>query len=83
MECIRTGNDLIMPGSQKSVDEITAAAEDGSLDLDALRLCACRVLKIIGDSQAYEGSRPYAEQFGVLDWAVEVENKAGQLKAEL
>ena len=73
VECIRTGNDLIMPGSQKSVDEITAAAEDGSLDLDALRLCACRVLKIIGDSQAYEGSRPYAEQFGVLDWAVEVE----------
>ena len=41
--------------------------------MSALRLCACRVLKIIGDSQAYEGSRPYAEQFGVLDWAVEVE----------
>lgn len=58
--CIKAGNDLIMPGSQKDVDEIIRAvgAEEGeaeeTLSLGELQACARRILQIIGSSHVYE-----------------------------
>ena len=48
--CIRAGNDLIMPGSQKDVDDIINGVEhpeDNLLTLNELRSCAKRILKTI------------------------------------
>lgn len=51
--CIKAGNDLIMPGSQKDVDEIIKAVkeeksgEQYSLTMAELQLCAKRVLQTI------------------------------------
>mgnify|MGYP001028467490 FL=1 len=58
--CIRAGNDLIMPGSQKDVDEIIrsvgAAPDEVScpITLGDLQACAKRMLAVIGRSCAYE-----------------------------
>jgi len=66
--CIKAGNDLIMPGSQKDVDEIVKSvdAAQGSVDcpitLGDLQACAKRMLNIIGRSAAYEGSVPYGKR---------------------
>lgn len=72
--CVRAGNDLQMPGCQKNVDAlIKAVKEDGTLTLGELQGCTYRILNIVLQSNAYEGSRPYAEQFGELPWMVKVE----------
>ncbi len=66
--CIKAGNDLIMPGSQKDVDEIVKSvdAAQGSVEcpitLGDLQACAKRMLNIIGRSAAYEGSVPYGKR---------------------
>lgn len=58
--CIRAGNDLIMPGSQKDVDEIIrsvgAAPDEVScpITLGDLQACAKRMLAVIGRSCACE-----------------------------
>ena len=66
--CIRAGNDLIMPGSDKDVKDIIAAvgAEKESVScpitLGDLQACAKRILNIIMQSSAYEGAVPYGPQ---------------------
>lgn len=63
--CIKAGNDLIMPGSQKDVDDIIAAvdASEGEAEcpitLGDLQACARRMLDIIAQSAAYEGAEAY------------------------
>lgn len=46
--CIRSGNDLIMPGSQADIDSVLQAIENNELTAEELRLCAKRVVKGIG-----------------------------------
>lgn len=55
-ECIRAGNDLIMPGSQQDYDDIVAGINraDGTLLLEELRSCAKRVLRTILITEGYE-----------------------------
>ncbi len=63
--CIKAGNDLIMPGSQRDVDEIVKAVGAGEgevecpLTLAELQACAKRMIKIIMQSYAYEDAVPY------------------------
>lgn len=45
--CIHAGNDLIMPGSQRDVEQILAALADGSLGLGALQHCAVNLLHLL------------------------------------
>ncbi len=45
--CIKAGNDLIMPGSQKDIEKILEALNNGLLDENNLRLSAKRILKAI------------------------------------
>ena len=45
--CIHAGNDLIMPGSQRDIDRILAALEDGNLTLGELQRCAGNILRLL------------------------------------
>lgn len=59
--CIKSGNDLIMPGSREDVEEILASvgAAEGTVQcpitIEELRACAERILKIIAKSNTYNG----------------------------
>ena len=63
--CIKAGNDLIMPGSQKDVDEILSSVgaseeeKEYPLTRKELMVCAVRILRVIAQSSAYENSVPY------------------------
>ena len=78
--CIKAGNDLIMPGGQKDVDEIIRAVykEEGEgtykITLEELQYCALNILRIILQSSCYENAKPYIEQFGELPWVIRVNN---------
>lgn len=74
--CIRAGNDLQMPGCRKNIDAlIRAVREEKTLTEAELQQCAYRILKIVLESNAYEGSRPYTEQFGELPWMVQIKRQ--------
>lgn len=68
--CIKAGNDLTMPGSQKDVDEIikSVGAAEGSvtcpITLGDLQACARRMLHIILQASVYENAVPYAASAG-------------------
>lgn len=70
--CIKAGNDLIMPGTQRDVDDILAALEDSTLTLAELQACAMRVLSIAAQSSGYDDAMPYAAEHGGLDAFVRV-----------
>lgn len=59
-ECVKAGNDLIMPGSQKDVDDILAAlgktAEETEhpLTLGELQWCAKNILSVLKESSCYQ-----------------------------
>jgi len=57
--CVKAGNDLIMPGMESDLSEITAAYENGSLTDEDIRSCAARLIHVILQTNAYEDCRPY------------------------
>lgn len=73
--CIKSGNDLQMPGSEKNVEDIVEAAENGELTLGELQHSARNILNIILKSNCYENALPYAEQFNNLSWYIKKKNK--------
>ncbi len=53
-KCIEAGNDLIMPGTEEDLKELTQALENGTLDRKAADLCAARLISLIWKSDVYE-----------------------------
>ena len=45
--CIKSGNDLIMPGSDEDINDILNAIENGNLSTDDLKLAARNIINII------------------------------------
>ena len=45
--CIKAGNDLIMPGHQIDIDDITKALADGSLDRAKAVDCVARLITVL------------------------------------
>ncbi len=45
--CVRAGNDLTMPGSQRDVDRVLEALSKEEITLAQLQACACRVLAAV------------------------------------
>lgn len=45
--CIKSGTDLIMPGSEKDIDRILEALKNSTLTEEELRLSAKRILKVL------------------------------------
>lgn len=59
--CCKAGNDLIMPGSQRDVDELLAAYDSGELTDEDIRACARRLIRLILCTSAYENPPVYNE----------------------
>lgn len=57
VSAIGAGNDLIMPGSGRTVKEIVKAVEDGIIEAEDVKRCAANVLKGILASRIYQGYR--------------------------
>lgn len=51
--CMRAGNDLIMPGSQEDYDNLYKELEEGSLPVEDLKACICRLVDVIWRSNRY------------------------------
>lgn len=55
--CMRAGNDMIMPGSHRDIEEIISGLHDNendSLQYQELRNCAARIVRIILQSNRYQ-----------------------------
>lgn len=52
--CIRSGNDLIMPGFDADSDNLRAELAAGTLKRAELEACASRIIRCIGQSDCYE-----------------------------
>lgn len=57
--CMRTGNDLVMPGAASDRENIKKELDEGTLSLDDLKACISRTVDIIWQSNQYEGAVPY------------------------
>lgn len=63
-ECMRSGNDLIMPGSMEDISRLRKALADGTLNIEDLKRCVTNTVDIILRSNCYEGAKPY----GKAEW---------------
>lgn len=62
--CALAGNDLIMPGDPRDVEDILKALSDGSLPRQTARACVERLIRVILQTNGMEECVPYKEQFG-------------------
>lgn len=60
--CMRAGNDIVMPGADSDHEDIRAALANGSLSLDELRRCVYHTVRVILQSNQYEGAVSYYEE---------------------
>ena len=61
--CMIAGNDLIMPGNQKDVDDLRKSLADGSLPREKALECAARLIRLLYMTDGYEDSVPYGGRF--------------------
>jgi beta-glucosidase len=77
--CIKSGNDLQMPGCQENIDDILTALKpkkDAAFEVISkadLQACAINILRVIRYSSCYESAKPYTQHFESLPWAVKAE----------
>ena len=76
VECMRAGNDLIMPGSFSDTEQIQAALLDGSLPWQAVQHCIARLVNTIWQTLEYEDAAPYSAQFGHLRQVMKIKQTA-------
>lgn len=53
--CMRAGNDLIMPGCFGDHKNLYRELEEGTLDIEDMKACICRLVDVIWRSNQYEG----------------------------
>ena len=63
--CAIAGNDLIMPGNQIDIDDITKALASGELPREKAVDCATRLITMIFATLGMENARPYGERWGM------------------
>ncbi len=57
--CMRAGNDLVMPGCPGDHENLRRELDEGKLSLDDLKACISRLVRVIWQSNQYEGAVPY------------------------
>lgn len=60
--CMRAGNDIVMPGADSDHEDLRAALANGSLSYDELRRCVYHTVRVILQSNQYEGAVSYYEE---------------------
>lgn len=83
VECMKAGNDLIMPGFLDDIEILRNALEGRGaekLALKEVKKCAAHIINIILRSNAYEGCVSYLEQFTELKPFIECRVLDQQLK---
>lgn len=60
--CIRAGNDLVMPGCVEDHENLKQELREGTLDIEDLKACIARLVRIIWKSNQYENPAPYKEE---------------------
>lgn len=63
-QCIKAGNDLIMPGSERDIEDMRQALLEGKLTEDELRSCVQRILSLVFQSNCYEEAVSYGRHLG-------------------
>ncbi len=66
VECMKAGNDLIMPGSFEDIELIRKALSgehEEKLDIKEMKKCVTHIANIVLQSLEYEGCESYLEQF--------------------
>ena len=61
--CTAAGNDLIMPGSQRDVEDIRKTLADGTLPREEMKACVKRLLTIAFQSNCFEDAVSYLTWF--------------------
>ena len=61
--CMRAGNDMVMPGSQRDHENLRQELAAGTLDIRALRRCVWNTARIILASNRYDEAESYLKQF--------------------
>ncbi|MBR0215031.1 MAG: fibronectin type III-like domain-contianing protein, partial [Solobacterium sp.] len=61
--CMIAGNDLIMPGHQKDINNIKENLANGNLPREKMVECAARLIRLLMMTNGYEGAIPYGERF--------------------
>lgn len=57
--CMRAGNDLVVPGCPGDYENLRRELDEGKLSLDNLKACISRLVRVIWQSNQYEGAVPY------------------------
>ncbi len=58
-QCPESGNDLIMPGNPRDVEELSKALKEGRLDRKKAVECAARMIAVLWDTLGMEDAKPY------------------------
>ncbi len=61
--CMLAGNDLIMPGNPKDVEDLRRTLADGTLPREKAVACAARLIRALMMTNGYEGAVPYSQRF--------------------
>ncbi len=51
--CIRAGNDIVMPGQKEDQENIRQELDAGTLSMEELKTCICRIVNMIWQSNMY------------------------------
>lgn len=70
--CMRAQNDMIMPGFVEDHENIRKELAEGNLKEEELKRCVYNTIRLILQSNRYEGAVSYSEQFGELDTYITV-----------
>ena len=74
VECMKAGNDLIMPGSFDDIDilrNVLCDKGNEKLELKEVKKCVAHLANIILQTNEYKDSTSYLDQFGELEPYIE------------
>jgi beta-glucosidase len=69
-ECIRTGNDLQMPGSPELVEQVANGVKTGAITKAMLQQCALRIIKVCAKCSCFDDAESYSKGMELKNFVV-------------
>lgn len=60
--CITSGNDLLMPGSEKDYNDIIEGVRSGTISLGDLQYCTRNILNVLTQTNCYDNAKSYSSK---------------------